>query len=267
MSRNTRILSLSVAGVCGFAVSSAFAQLTPGVLPGNVLPNPTLTIPAPAGPDPVTTQWGPSNEDSNPRPMDWHRGGNDWGVQGPPQYVFWNPVQGTELDPPPSGAALQISDQSTTAYGEWFTAAEGTNQYIPLPAASISDGTAYMQFSWEATGVQPRGEEVRVSVRYGSTGASLFSGDLGDSVAQNFEIAGGASPGVSVTPWTTVQEMLNVPAGAQTFEVTVDSGGDPSTLGTIWVDDISVSSVPEPASLAGITAGSMLLLARRRRRA
>ncbi len=49
MTRKTWILSLSLAGVCGFVASNASAAL----LPGNVWPNPTLETAAAPGIDQV----------------------------------------------------------------------------------------------------------------------------------------------------------------------------------------------------------------------
>jgi hypothetical protein len=188
---------------------------------------------------------------------------------------FWNPTQGdASPTPPPSGTALEINDGAVNNSGEWFTAIDGSNLWNTLPADSIANGLATIQLSWEYTNVtddptdvKSGGGNFRVTVNYGVAGATLFSGGfVGPS--SNFLIAAGTSPNtVNQDTWETIDETLNIPAGDSTFEVTIDSGGNANDTGQIWVDDISVSSVPEPTCIAGITAGSMLLLARRRRRA
>jgi hypothetical protein len=267
MSRKACVLTLAVGGVCGFAVSSASAQL----LPGNVWPNSEMVNPAPAGPDPVEMLWGPSASDSNPRPDGWHRGGSDWGVQTVPQYCLWDQNLdgggGYTLNPSssPDGEALEINDTSTNGYGEWFS------DYNPLPADCQLTGAPFeLQFSWEYTNVastmRPESsDQFRVSVYWGVLGANLSAGGQLDGGIHTDELITAGSP--DVTTWTTVDEMLTPPLDAQSMEITIDSGGSSQATGQIWVDQVSVATVPEPASIAGIISGSMLLLARRRRRA
>ncbi|HWB55208.1 MAG TPA: hypothetical protein VG722_13485, partial [Tepidisphaeraceae bacterium] len=99
-------MSLTLAGACGLAVSSAPAQL----LPGNVWPNPDLSTAAPAGVDQVYSYYngtyssgGPyvpnATGDTNPRPDGWHRGGVDFATTSTPQMLFYNPAEGSTLNP------------------------------------------------------------------------------------------------------------------------------------------------------------------------
>jgi hypothetical protein len=155
-----------------------------------------------------------------------------------------------------------VNDNDTSNYGEWFS------DYNPLPAASIGTGAPFeLQFYWEYTNVvstqRPESsDQFRVSVRWGNASSSIYTGDLGPGPD---ELITAGSP--DVTTWTQVDEMLTPPVGATEMELTVDSGGSSQATGQIWVDDISTATVPEPASLGLLSAGTMFLFSRRRRRA
>lgn len=252
-------LSLAVVGACGFVASKASAQ----ILAGNTWPNPTLSTAAAPGPDPADDYPGspPGYGDTNPRPDGWHRGGVDFGNTTPPIMDLWTPVEGSTVNTPPSGYSLEINDNDTSNYGEWFS------DYNPLPAASIGTGAPFeLQFFWEYTNVastaRPESsDQFRVSVRWGNASSSIYTGDLGGGPDEI--IPAGSS---DVTTWTQVDELLTPPVGATTMSITVDSGGSSAATGQIWVDDISTATVPEPASIGLLTAGTMFLFSRRRRR-
>jgi hypothetical protein len=266
MSRTKLILSLSVMGVSGLGASRASAQF----LPGNVWPNPGLSTPAAPGVDQVysfynTPFYTPNAVgDTNPRPDGWHRGGSDFGTTTTPQFTFYNTPgnsagEGTAPPGNSDGYALEVSDSSAGGYGEWFS------DWNSLPASVLANpGEPFaFRFFYESTGVVPRGDTFRVSAYFGdATGSDVLNApnQLGNST--DFLIAGG-SP--DVTTWTEVDETLIAPVNAESMRITVDSGGSSAAEGQIWVSDISVAEVPEPASIAGIVAGSMLMLAKRRR--
>jgi hypothetical protein len=278
MTRKAFLLGLSMVGISLVGVRGASAQ--DSFLPGNVWPNPDLSTAAPAGVDQVYSYYngtyssgGPyvpnATGDTNPRPNGWHRGGGDFGTTSTPSFTFYNTPgnsagEGTAPAGNSDGYALEVNDNSTSNYGEWFS------DWNALPAnVTANPGTPfYFRFYYEITNVSStvrpeNSDQFRVSAYFGdSTGSDVLNApnQLGNST--DFIIPAG-SP--DVTSWTEVDEVLTAPPTAQSMRITVDSGGSSAATGQIWVSDISVSAVPEPASIAGIAAGSMLLLARRRR--
>jgi hypothetical protein len=285
MSRKISVLTLAVGGVCCFGVSKASAQF----LAGNVWPNPDLSQSVQTSQtshvdsfgnkdelngvdqiysyyDGTSAQYGTMNNtvgDANPRPNGWHRGGGDFGVTTTPQFCFYNTpngsaVNGAEGNAPAGlgGYALEVSDDNVNSYGEWFS------DWNPLGAVATA-GSGLLQFWYEDTAPQPRDGQLRVTINFGSYSTDdILTGDpsnLGhiDTTFNN--------PSAGVGTWTEVDVPLGIlPAGTESARITIDSGGGGDTTGDIWVSDISVA-VPEPASIGIVTAGSMLLLARRRR--
>jgi hypothetical protein len=257
MSRKTRILSLSLICACGFVVSSASAQF----LAGNVWPNPDFSTAAAPGVDQVYSYYNTpfytpnATGDTNPRPDGWHRGGGDFGVTTAPSYCFYNtPGNAAGEGTPPAGMnyALEETDSNVTNNGEWFS------DWNALPVGP--GNTLTLQFFYQVTGVEPRGDTFRVSAYFGdSTGSDVLNAPNQIGNSTDFLIAGG-SP--DVTTWTQVDETITVPAGAESMRITMDTGGTGAATGDLWLADISVA--PEPASMALLSAGA-LLLARRRR--
>jgi len=278
-------LTLAIGGVCCFGVSKASAQF----LAGNVWPNPDLSqsvqtsqtghVDTFGNPDELngvdqiysyydgtSAQYGTMNNttgDANPRPNGWHRGGGDFGVTTTPQFCFYNTpngsaVNGAEGNAPPGlgGYALEVADNNVNSYGEWFS------DWNPLGAVATA-GSGLLQFWYEDTAPQPRDGQLRVTIDFDGVASDEIStantSTLGHiDTTFNFGSA-------NVGTWTEVDVPLgSLPVGTEAAKITLDSGGGPDTLGDLWVSDISVA-VPEPTCIAGITAGSMLLLARRRR--
>ncbi|HEY1684992.1 MAG TPA: hypothetical protein VGG19_09530 [Tepidisphaeraceae bacterium] len=260
------ILSLSVMGMTALMAANASAQIQAG----NVWPNPDLSVAAPAGVDQVYSYYNGTYSsggtyvpnatgDTNPRPDGWHRGGVDFGTLTTPEMLFYTPAEGSTLNPSPSGYSLEIDDNDPNNYGEWFS------DWNALPAGSTAGSQINLQFFWEYTNLAStnrNGDDFRVSVDWGdSVGDDTMTApnQIGSSVDDNLSIPGT----VDETAWTQVDELLTIPAGAQSMRITIDSGGSSQATGQIWVDDISVA-VPEPASL-GLGAAVGLTLMRRRR--
>ncbi len=270
MSRKSRILGLSLVGVCGFAVSQASAQF----LPGNVWPNSDLSTQAAPGVDQVfsffNTPPGSPNltGDSNPRPDGWHRGNGDFGVTTTPQFCFYNTPGNTAnegLAPAGStnGFALEINDTNTGNSGEWFS------DFNALPAGTVAGSAINVRFFWQY-------QNLHSTQKPESSDMFRVTADWGDAVGNDTvnapniidhvdDIIPTGSP--DLDSWTEVDETIIAPAGAESLRLTLDSGGSGAATGQIWFEDPSVSSVPEPTSLIGIATGSMLMLAKRRRRA
>ena len=170
-----------------------------------------------------------------------------------------------KAQPPPAcppasgdhGYALEVSDDNVNSYGEWFS------DWNPLGAVATAGG-GVLQFWYEDTAPQPRDGQLRVTINFGD------AVNIGDITAGDPNNLGHIdttfnNPSAGVGTWTEVDVPLGpLPAGTESARITVDSGGGSDTTGDIWVSDISVA-VPEPASIGVITAGSMLLLAKRRR--
>jgi hypothetical protein len=289
MSRKTSILSLAVGGVCCFGVSKASAQNT--LLPGNIWPNPDLSQSVQSSQATHTNTFGNLDEangvdqvysfynapfytpdaagtsDANPRPNGWHRGGSDFNTTTTPNFCFYNTpngsaVNGAEGNAPAgtsSGYALLVSDDSTGGYGEWFS------DWNPLGSAIIAANGGTLQFWYEDSTPSnaPRDNQLRVTIDFDAMASDEISTANTPTLGHidttfNFGSA-------NVGTWTEVDVPLGaLPAGTEAAKITLDSGGGSDTLGDLWVSDISVA-VPEPASIGIITAGSMLLLAKRRR--
>jgi len=263
MLRKASILALAVGGGCFFGVSKASAQIQAG----NAWPNPTLSTAAPAGVDQVysyynTPYYTPSvTGDSNPRPVGWHRGGVDFGTTSTPAMLFYNPAEGSTLNPSPSGYALEINDNDNSNYGEWFS------DWNALPAAATGGTTVDVRFFWEYTNLnstQRPSDQFRVSANFGDAVSNdTLTPDPNNLGHSDFTLA---APGAAdETSWTQVDELLTVPAGAVSMRITIDSGGSSQATGQLWVDDISVAAVPEPTSIGLLSAGALLLAKRRRR--
>jgi hypothetical protein len=270
MSRKSRILGLSLVGVGGFAVSQASAQF----LAGNVWPNSDLSTPAAPGVDQVfnffNTPPGSPNltGDSNPRPDGWHRGNNDFGVTTAPQFCFYNTPgnsagEGTAPAGSTNGFALEINDTSLGGSGEWFS------DFNALPAGTVAGTPINVRFFWQYQNLQSTqkpesSDQFRVTADWGDAvgNDTVNAPNIIDHVD---DIIPTGSP--DLDSWTEVDEQIIAPAGAESLRLTIDSGGSSLATGQIWVEDISVAAVPEPASIAGITAGAMILLGKRRRRA
>jgi hypothetical protein len=270
MTRKALLLGFSFVGTALLGVEGASAQF----LPGNVWPNPGLSTPAPAGVDQVysffnTPPSSPSTVgDTNPRPNGWHRGGGDFGVTTTPSFLFYNTPGNTagEGSAPAGnsdGYALQINDTSTGGYGEWFS------DWNALPASVVSNpGTAVaIRFFFQDTNLastQRPSDMFRVTANFGdATSNDTVTPDPNNLGHTDYVFNIPGSP--DVTTWTEVDQLIVPPVGSQSLRLTVDSGGSAQATGQIWVSDISVAAVPEPATIGLVSAGSMLLLARRRR--
>jgi hypothetical protein len=222
-------LALVVAGAFVMGVGKASAR---PLLPGNVWPNPTLET--------IATTPDFTGEVIN-RPAGWHRGGGDFNNPSP-TITFWD--TGMSLSPTHS---LYDMDHDVNNYGEWFS------DFNAVPAGSALTGVPFkLRFNWK---YNIQNEVHRVSVRWGDASGNDIGGGP-DALAQ------ASDPPVTV--FTEVNETLTPPLAAATFRLTVSSGGSSAAFGDLWVDDIS-AAVPEPTSLAFLTAGTMLLLSSRRR--
>ena len=64
--------------------------------------------------------------------------------------------------------------------------------------------------------------------------------------------------------YVQTQVTINPLANGQVFELRWREGSDASVASPWWVDDVTLTAVPEPASLAGASLGAFLMLRRKR---
>ncbi len=153
--------------------------------------------------------------------------------------------------------SLLVTDSDTSNSGEWFS------DFNALPASSQGTGTPFeFQFSWQYKGItstqRPAGTDVfRVSVRWADFASDDIMSDPPNTGGPD-ELIFDGSP--DVTTWTQIDQLLTPPVGATAMRVTIDSGGSSQAEGQIWVDDVSIASVPEPTDAVTMLAGDNLNL-------
>ncbi len=231
---------------CGTAVvmmTFAGAASAAGILPGNFLTNPdmeteTLNVPhQPEGPTTNSFAWY------------WHHS----------LWAGWN----APGDPVLSGAhSLRLVDEVDTTGGPFedpngpVPAQDGTIGHqefrthatnIPLDAASPTGKAEklYFRWNWNYEVLSGSTPEFVMNVRFSN--APNFSLDLGPSLGDNFTVATGTSNGL----WEEVTVGLDVPAGALTFDILFLTEGSPDALGSMFIDDVSVSTIAPVITLDG----------------
>lgn len=176
-----------------FPATRAFA----GLLPGNIWPNPTLEL--------------DSNGDGIPDI--WHRGGSNPGIDE------WT----TALSVSPAHS-FRLNDQSTTAYGEWYS-----------DRLSIIGGTNYqLRYSlrYIVTNIGP----MRVTVNFYDSANNLFSG-LSYLFSGDHDF------------WEEMTQKFTTPPDAVKLNLSFTSGGGLDVTGLAWLDDISLAPFAPPVSL------------------
>lgn len=224
----TKLLPMAI------AVCFASASLQAAVLPGNVWANPTFEI------DPTAV------------------GGGGWGLGGnAPGNLVWSTANSTSPT-----HSLGLDDQNN-GYGEWY--ADQSIASLGLsPGANIN---LHWEELWKITG------EMRLTVRF--LDVNYWGND------NHFVQNAGQSSGWNTTPgdstFTSRNELLTVPLNGQGgmgpgldavwMRIALVSGGPGEAKGDYLIDDLSVSAVPEPTSLALLGIGGLVgLNAIRRRR-
>ena len=194
------------------------------ILPGNFLVNPTLEDVGPFEPD---------------RPDGWH-----WGP---------NSVWSDTMSVSPTHS-LGMDD---TGVGSEFLASEWRSWAEAIPAGV--DRTLYIRWFWKYDVLtNDPGHEFRLNART-STAPDIGLDLVGTITDHNFTVAG-TSNGL----FEQVDVAIPIADDVQSFDLIFLTGGPNETMGTLFVDNISVSLTPEPGSLALLAIGG-LALARRRR--
>jgi hypothetical protein len=170
-------------------------------------------------------------------------------------FDLWDASHGTT-----SGThAIVVNDNSVSGNGEWFVPDfDVDSTVVPVPGGGGQTLEINFWWNYNTFTIPPSGDpaDMRVTIR-GSDGSP---GGFGLGPAFDF-LANGSTDGV----WVNADFVRTLPAAVTGIRMNIASGGGSGVGGFIAVDDISVRVVPEPTSLAFLTAGTMLLLSRRRR--
>lgn len=225
------------------ALCFAGASVRADVPPGNFWINPTF-------------ESGLGNVTNPPAgtPDNWSRGGADGSIL---QWSTANSVSATH--------SLSVIKPVAGAYGEW---------YSDVPIAGFAQAGDQLALHWHEI-YNISGGEMRLTVRLlDGGGGGPNSGD------HHFVVSGNSAGWVSTLANSsfTVRNELNggnagvpgpivVAADTVYLRIQLVSGGPDSTIGSYLIDDLSVSVVPEPSSIAMLgMAGLIGLNSIRRRR-
>lgn len=182
-------------------------------------------------------------------PAGWYRGGNDYGTEnGTPLATFW------ATDNSMSAAhSMKIQDNSVDKGFDWYTAA------TPIPGMS-SLSELYIRWNWKAQDIQ------------GGPGYMQLLWIQRNSA--NTIVASGYVPASGTFDWK--EETITVPVASGATNLSLSLRGlfyyqqngawflSTATTGTIWADDISVSTIiPEPTTLSLLGLAGLFLRRRK----
>jgi PEP-CTERM motif len=234
--RTSQVVTVVFAGVVLMAFTG-IVSASGGILPGNFLPNPDMET--------ITRFTNHVNDPGIPNTNNW---ADYWHHS---QNATWS--DGTTQPTVSPDRSLWIFDD--TAAGP-FSKEEfrSFSTDIPVDAASPTGLAETLYFRWNWNYDITGGTDPRFNALFRFSNAPNFSLDLGPTVLQ--------VPVATDKPNTggLFEEMniaISVPAGAQTFDIlfqTADnsgaSGGVDST-GTMFIDDVSVSTIAPVTLLDG----------------
>ena len=216
---------------------------TPGptILPGNFLENPDMETETRFVEHQIE---GPTD---NSFADYWHHS----------TFSGWNDITSPPNGPEPvvSGIhSLRLFDQDSYYFSPGSTGVGSSTQEefrsfataIPADAGSPTGLAEKLYFRWHWNYDMVAGTDPSVTMNIRLSNAPLFSLDLGPSLGDNTVIQTGTSNG-----WEQVTVGVDVPAGAKTFDMIVLTEGSKDALGTMWLDDISVSTIAPVTSLVG----------------
>ena len=168
---------------------------------------------------------GTDLDQTNGTPANWNRGGSDGSIDQVTTNNYTSPTH-----------ALAVVDSNPTGYGEWYADVSLSGHASPGDLLDVQWSEMYSI----ANG------EMRVTVGFfDATGAFITETHFPES---------GNSPGwvstIADSSFTTRQHELLVPAGAAKIRIALASAGPLATVGTMVIDDVSVTLHP-PTVLSG----------------
>jgi hypothetical protein len=156
---------------------------------------------------------------TNGTPANWNRGGSDSSID---QVTTNNYVSPTH--------ALAVVDSNPTGYGEWYSD-------VALSGHASPGDLLDVQWS-EMYGIT--NGQMRVTVG--------FFDALGGLITETPFLVSSNSPGwvgaIAGSSFDARLEVVSVPAGAAKMRISLTSGGPVATVGTMVIDDVSVSVQP-----------------------
>ena len=203
----------------GIALFFVSAPLQAQLLPGNFWLNPTFE--AGTGTSPTGT------------PDNWNRGGADGSI------LHWSTAN--SLSPV---HALAVIKPVAGPFGEW---------YSDVSIAGLAGFGDMVTMRWNEM-YNLSGGEMRLTVRFLD---SFGSGPDNHFVVTGNSAGWGGTVGSSVFSVRNQQLLVNQP-GAVTMRIQLVSGGGDSTIGSYLLDDLSVAVVPEPSTIALLSAGGLV---------
>ena len=166
-------------------------------------------------------------------PDNWNRGGADASIL---QVSTANSISPTH--------SLSVIKPVAGAFGEWYSD-------VSIAGLAVFGDTVNMH--WHEI-YNICGGEMRVTVRFL---------DGGGNGPDNHLVVSGNSSGWGGTVGSSTFSVRNVPLlvnqpGAVTMRIQLVSGGGDSTVGSYLIDDLSVTPVPEPSTIALLSIGGLV---------
>jgi len=168
---------------------------------------------------------GTSLDQTNGTPANWNRGGSDTSIDQVTTNNYTSPTH-----------ALAVVDSNPNGYGEWYADVSLSGHAKPGDRLDVQWSEMY--------GIT--NGEMRVTVGF-------FDGTGGFITETHFVVSGNSAGWLGTIAGSAfvsrLQEVV-VPAGAAKIRISLVSGGPPSTVGVMVIDDLSVTLHP-PTVLAG----------------
>jgi len=248
--------------ICIAALLCSASSASAAIQPGNILLNPDVEMAEP-GPNIFNVPNGWFRSSNN---LDNVSGIGETGT-GPVNFGgHWDTTQ--SVSPTHSLGLLDIGSSSGLpgAFGE-FTKTEWRSFATETPA-----GTTMLKWSFDVMyDIDPASPTAEFSVHARTDGLFAGTGNLIESlnlIDTTLTLTGSTKDGFGVLQFVTMTLDVPIVSGSDgSFDIifrTEGVNGSPDTLGTMFIDNISVVAVPEPASL-GLLGASCLVLLRKGR--
>ncbi len=244
-----KILAVRGVGVCCIAALLCSASSAPAAIqPGNILLNPDVEM-AETGPNIFNV------------PEGWFRSSNNLdnvngiGETGTGPVTFGGHWDNTQSVSPTHSLGLLDG-----GIGGPFSKTEWRSWAAPMPA-----GTTLLRWSWDVMYDITGGTVPEFSVHARTSGPFVGTGNLLESptVLIDHTVALTGNTGGQFVTMTLDVPIVSPSDGSYDIifrTEPVDGSGAGDTLGTMFIDNISVVAIPEPASLGLLAASCLVLL-------